>query len=116
MGLRVVSAHLVDGSGNPVVLRGVNRSGTEYRCVQSATDIFDGPSDESSVQAITTWKVTAVRVPLNEACWLGLVPNGGESPANSGDAYKNAIAGYVALLQKHGLVPILDLGRSSPTT
>jgi endoglucanase len=119
MGLHVVSMpspHLEDDAGKTIALRGVNRSGTEYRCVQNATAIFDGASDEPSVQVMASWKISAVRVPLNEACWLALAANGGSSPANSGDAYKNAIRSYVALLQKYGLVPILDLHWVGPGT
>ena len=33
-GLHVVEHHVEDALGNTVALRGVNRSGTEYRCVQ----------------------------------------------------------------------------------
>jgi len=117
MGLHVVTAptpHIEDADGKTVVLHGVNRSGTEYRCVQGGT-IFDGPSDDASVQAMASWKINAVRVPLNEACWLGLAQNGA-MPGVSGDAYKAAIRDYVSLLQRHGLVPILDLHWVGPGT
>jgi hypothetical protein len=118
MGLHVVTTptpHIEDADGKTVVLHGVNRSGTEYRCVQGGTSVFDGPSDEPSVQAIASWKVKAVRVPLNEACWLGLTQNGA-MPGVSGDAYKTAILNFVSLLQKYGLVPILDLHWVGPGT
>jgi endoglucanase len=103
-GLHVVGNQIQDSAGNPVVLHGVNRSGTEYKCVQSG-QIFDGPSDSPSVAAIASWpNVNAVRVPLNESCWLGI--NGAQV---SPQAYVSAIQSYVALLHAHGLVPILDL-------
>ena len=70
-GLRVSGAHLIDGSGRRVALRGVNRAGNEYACVQGF-GIFDGPSDEASVAAIASWHVNFVRVLLNEDCWLGI--------------------------------------------
>jgi hypothetical protein len=85
-------------------LRGINRSGTEYLCVQNG-GIFDGPADITSVRAITFWKVNAVRVPLNEACWLGI---NGIDPAFA-PRYKQAILDYVGLLEAHHIVPILDL-------
>jgi hypothetical protein len=108
-----VGNQIEDAQGNPWVLHGVNRSGTEYKCIQGG-GIFDGPSDEASVQTITTWKgVNAVRVPLNESCWLGI---NGAPPAYSGCAYKNAIVQYVGLLHKYGLVPILDLHWVGPGT
>src|SRR5690242_14308807 len=69
-GLRVSGSNLQAG-GKRVVLRGVNRSGTEYACIQGF-GIFDGPSGATSVGAIASWHVNFVRVLLNEDCWLGL--------------------------------------------
>lgn len=103
--IHVVGTQLVDSTGRPVRLRGVNRSGAEYACAQG-WGIFDGPSDSASVQAIASWKTNAVRVPLNETCWLGI---NGVAPAYSGDNYRRAIADYVALLNRTGLSVILDL-------
>ena len=104
-GLHVVGQQLLDGANRPVILRGVNRSGTEYACIQG-WGFFDGPSDLASVQAIAAWRANAVRIPLNEGCWLGI---NGAPPAYSGAAYHNAIAAYVATVQAAGLVPILEL-------
>lgn len=109
-GLHAVGNHIEDSAGNTVVLRGVNRSGTEYRCIQGY-GFFDGPDDEASVQAIKSWNVNAVRVPLNEGCWLGIQ---GAKPELSGCNYKNAIRRYVALLHKYELIPILDLHWAAP--
>jgi hypothetical protein len=117
-GLHVVGNQIVDGAGNVIVLHGANRSGTEYRCVQSMTDIFDGPSDEASVAAIASWHLNAVRVPLNESCWLGInAPATNGPPAtNYGAPYIGAIQAYVALLHKYGLVPIVELHWVAPGT
>jgi endoglucanase len=104
--LQVSGNHLVDASGNTVVLHGVDRSGTEYECVQG-NGIFDGPNDQASITAIKSWgPVNAVRVPLNEACWNA------ESYVNSayaGTNYIDAIKAYVSLLNSNGIVAILDL-------
>lgn len=109
-GLRAVGGRIEDADGNPVVLRGVNRSGSEYACIEDR-GLFDGPSDEASVRAIAAFNVNAVRVPLNESCWLAI--NG--APARfSGARYQQAIVDYVALLHKYGLVPILDLHWAAP--
>ena len=104
-GLHVVGQQLLDGANHPVILRGVNRSGSEYACVQG-WGFFDGPSDLASVQAIAAWGANAVRIPLNEGCWLNI---NGAPPTYSGAAYHNAIAAYVANVQAAGLVPILEL-------
>jgi endoglucanase len=101
----VAGNHLVDRRGDRVVLHGVNRSGTEYACVQG-WGIFDGPNDQASVTAMKRWGINAVRVPLNEACWLG---ESYISASCGGEAYRNAIGEYVRLLNAHGLNVILDL-------
>jgi endoglucanase len=103
--LHVSGNKLLNASGQQVILRGVDRSGTEYACVQG-TGIFDGEVDQAAVTAMLSWKVNAVRVPLNEACWNA------ESYVNSayaGTNYINAIKSYVSLLNSNGLVAILDL-------
>src|SRR6266436_5045915 len=102
--VHVQGTQLLDTAGRIVRLRGVNRSGTEYACAQG-WGFFDGPSDSASVQAIVSWKANAVRVPLNETCWLAI---NGVAPAYSGDAYARAISDYVALLNRAGMVVILD--------
>jgi hypothetical protein len=104
--LHVSGNKLVDASGNTVVLHGMNRSGTEFACVQNA-GIWSGPNDQASITAIKTWThVNAVRVPLNEACWNGksYVPS-----ADAGANYINAVKAYVSLLNSNGIVAILDL-------
>ena len=40
-------------------------------CVHGG-QVFDGPADSTSVQAMAAWHINAVRVPLNEDCWLGI--------------------------------------------
>jgi hypothetical protein len=111
-GLHVVGDALVDGHGRHVQLRGVNRSGTEYACIQG-WGIFDGPSDAASVRAMASWHVNAVRIPLNEDCWLGI---NGVDPKYGGASYRRAIAGYVRLLRRHHIYPELSLMWGAPGT
>ena len=103
--LHVAGNRLVNAHGRPVVLHGVNRSGTEFLCVQGH-GIFDGPSGQASVSAMKSWGINAVRIPLNEACWNG-APY--VDPAYSGANYQSAIRTYVNLLNANGMVAILDL-------
>jgi endoglucanase len=103
--LHVSGNLLVNASGEPVVLHGVDRSGTEYECVQGR-GIFDGPDGQSSVTAMKKWDISAVRVPLNEACWNGQAY---VKAAYRGASYRNAIEAYVRLLNANGMVAILDL-------
>jgi uncharacterized protein YbdZ (MbtH family) len=101
---------LVDAQGNPIRLLGVNRSGTEYSCIQGL-GVFSGPTDRQAIAAMTAWTINAVRLPLNEQCWLGI--NG--APARySGRPYRRAIARYVAMLHRAHLYVILDLHWNAP--
>ncbi|MGN6362289.1 MAG: cellulase family glycosylhydrolase, partial [Thermomicrobiales bacterium] len=101
---------LHDGAGQPVRLLGVNRAGTEYACAQG-WGIFDGPHDADSVAAMRAWGINAVRVPLNEHCWLGL----DDVPAKYGGAnYQAAIRAWVDTLRAVGLYVILDLHWAAP--
>jgi len=107
-GLKVTDKRITDASGKPVMLRGVNRSGTEYACIQG-WGIFDGPSDAASVTAIASWHVNYVRVLLNEDCWLDI--NGVEV---GGAAYRSAMETTVSAAHAAGLFVIIDLHWSAP--
>jgi aryl-phospho-beta-D-glucosidase BglC (GH1 family) len=78
-------------------------------CIQS-NGFFDwgnpGVPDQSFVANILSWHANAVRLPLNEDCWLAI---NGAPGQYSGSAYQNAIAQYVSLLRTNGLYVILDL-------
>jgi endoglucanase len=103
--LHVSGNRLVNGRGRRVLLHGVNRSGTEFMCVEGH-GIFDGPADQASVSAMKSWGVNAVRIPLNEACWNG---ESYVDPAYAGANYQDAIKAYVSLVNANGMVAILDL-------
>ncbi|MBA3943379.1 MAG: cellulase family glycosylhydrolase [Herpetosiphonaceae bacterium] len=109
-GLHVSGNQILNGAAQPLRLLGVNRSGTEYQCINN-NGFFEGPSDAASVQAIAAWHTNAVRVPLNEDCWLAI---NGAPPAYSGTAYQTAISNYVSLLNQNGLIAILDLHWNAP--
>lgn len=106
----VAANQLVDQSGRPLRLLGVNRGGTQIMCARG-TGIFQGPSDRASVAAMASWHINTVRLPLNQSCWLGLH---GVDPRFGGAAYRAAIVDYVKVLHEFGLVAILELHISSP--
>lgn len=108
---RVEGNTLVGADGQPLRLLGVDRAGTEYACIQG-WGIFDGPTDAGSIAAIRAWGANAVRVPLNEDCWLGRNAN----PSLSGEAYRGAIEGFVRRLNDAGMVAVLDLHWSGTGT
>src|SRR5215468_6831327 len=104
-GLHVSGNAILNSANQQIRLVGVNRSGGEYMCIQGR-GIWDGPADAASVQAITSWATNAIRIPLNEDCWLGI---NGVDPTMSGATYQQAVIDYVNLVNSNGLVAILDL-------
>ena len=112
LSIRVVGNHFVDGAGRLVRLLGVNRSGSEYACMDGRGS-FDGPDDAASIAAMAAWHINAVRVPLNEDCWLGI---NGAPAAYSGTNYRQAISTYVRRLHAAGLYAIVDLHWSAQGT
>jgi endoglucanase len=107
--LHVSGNQLFDSAGRVVRLLGANRSGTEYSCLHDS--VFDGPSNQASISAMLSWHINAIRIPLNEDCWLNI--NMGTSPYG-GQLYQQAIERYVQLLIANGITPILDLHWSAP--
>ncbi|HLL80601.1 MAG TPA: cellulase family glycosylhydrolase [Ktedonobacteraceae bacterium] len=107
--LHVSGNLLVDQANRPVRLIGADRSGTEYMCL--GYGIFDGPHDQASINAMLSWRIQAVRVPLNEDCWLNV--NMGSS-RYGGLVYQQAVEQYVQLLINNGITPILDLHWTAP--
>ncbi|MER5526376.1 cellulase family glycosylhydrolase [Streptomyces sp. NPDC002677] len=103
--LHVSGTKLVDAGGTAHRLLGVNRSGGEFMCVQGY-GIWDGPVDDAAIKAIAGWKANAVRIPLNEECWLGL---SNVKPEYGGANYINAVKDLVARVESFGMTPILDL-------
>lgn len=112
LSIRVKGTHLVNGTGKIVQLRGVNRSSFEYACVQG-WGFNEGPTDAASISKMKTWRINAVRIPLNEGCWLGLssVPR-----AYRGTPYRTRVVQYVKRLNAAGLYVILDLHWNAPGT
>jgi endoglucanase len=109
-GFHVVENRIQNSEGRAVMLRGVNRSGGEYQCTKG-TGFFDGAANEEAVRAMARWKINAVRVPLNETCWLA---GGGLSQGVSGENYKQAIMTYVAFLKRYGLSYLRAVQRALP--
>jgi endoglucanase len=145
LSIRASGGKLVDGKGNTVQLRGVNVSGLESVAIrgtspanpwgaQTGTQSNGSGTPPWSVMA-TTWAVNAVRIPLNEASWLGLqctdvggagdtVVNGVAKPnlpgttikADPGGNYQATVEQSVAAATAAGMYVILDLHWAAPGT
>ena len=116
-GLHVVGNAIKNSLGQAVQIRGVNRESPEYACVQG-WGFGHGPFDTANVRVIKSWGVDAVRIPLNEDCWLDI-----NQPVDSqynkyssyfGVAYRHFIENYVTTLNRNGIIVILDLHYAGP--
>ncbi len=117
LSVRAAGNRLVDGSGQVIRLLGVNRSGTEFKCIQGGSPtnrgwgLFDGPIDATAADAIASWHANVVRIPLNEDCWLGI---NGVNPSWGGETYQRQVAALVRTLNAAGLFVVLDLHWNAP--
>ena len=66
--------------------------------------------DFASPRAMARWDINALRLPLNEDCWLGI--NGVTRATAS--AYRVGVKKYVTALNALGIYSILDLHRTAP--
>jgi endoglucanase len=107
LAIAVNGNHLVDAAGAIVTLHGVDVSSSEWECLYGHA--FESPESEASIAAIAAWHVNAVRIPLNEDCWLGI--NGAPRHVVR---YHRALRSYIARLHAHGLYAILDLHWDAP--
>lgn len=98
-------------NGKPVYLKGVAMMGGEYSCV-SKHGIFAGPADHSVIDGMATWGINAIRLPMNEDCWLGLH---GVDPRFSGTKYISRFVAFVELALSRGFVVVLDLHWTNST-
>jgi len=71
----------------------------------------DSPLTANSITQMKAWGVDAVRIPLNEDCWLGI---NGVSSNYSGSNYQTVISNYVSELNAAGIVAIVDLHWNAP--
>ena len=122
--VRVQGNRFIDSAGNVVQLRGVRFSGFEFTAIQG-WNLAD-PSGKQGGQvggpkwsAIAAWKANIVRIPMNEASWLGYscTDTGGvvHNPDPGGN-YKSAIQTQVTQANAAGLYVILDLHWTAPGT
>jgi aryl-phospho-beta-D-glucosidase BglC (GH1 family) len=113
----------VDASGKPVQLRGVNVSGLESGSVGGAPHPWDysslasGSGGQPDWSQIAAWKLNLVRLPLNEAAWLGLTvtySDGHSAKADPAGDYRATVIKSVRDANAAGLYAILDLHWNAP--
>jgi endoglucanase len=116
LSIAIAGNHFVNGAGQTVRLLGVDRQGTEYAC-QEGWAYSDGDDTAAAAAAdaaaIAAWHANAVRVPLNEDCWLGI--NGNPNYGTQA-GYQAMVETFVSDLNADGIYAILDLHWSAPGT
>jgi len=101
--LHVSGNKLLTAGGATYRLLGVNRASAEFACVQGK-GMWDSPTpNQATVDAMRTWNIHAVRIPLNEDCWLGTFGT------PSGTTYQTEVKNYVDLLVSNGITPIVEM-------
>jgi endoglucanase len=113
--------HLVDASGTTVQLRGVSVSGLEFVAVQgwSAANPWGAQTGGATPNwdVMRAWKINSVRIPLNEASWLGYSCTDGAGMSRNPDPghnYREAVESAVRQATAAGLYVILDLHWTAP--
>lgn len=133
MALRVSGNHFVDANGASVQLRGGNLSVLEFWLIdgQDPTTPWGGQPNGNTTSLPNfslmsrDWSMNVVRLPLNEASWLGLTctdAGGAVSGRAAGTLvhadplgnYKTTVQAAVAAANAAGLYVILDLHWAAP--
>ena len=120
LSISVSRGRFVDASGKVVQLRGVNVSGPEFVSVQGwSTSPWGGQTGDVTPNwsAMKTWKVNSVRIPLNEASWLGYSctdDSGKTRDPDPGHNYQATVKSAVESATAAGLYVILDLHWTAP--
>jgi hypothetical protein len=114
LAISISGNHFVNGpnrTGQKIQLRGVNVSSSEYACADNY-GYDDGFYTDATAAAIAAWDANAVRIPLNEDCWLNVNLPAGDQYGGTG--YQQEIESFVSDLNAHGIYAILDLHWSAP--
>jgi endoglucanase len=101
----------LNGTGQTIQLRGVNVSSSEYACAENF-GYDDGDYTSATAAAIAAWGANAVRIPLNEDCWLNTNLPAGDPYGDAG--YQQEIESFVSDLNADGIYAILDLHWTAP--
>ncbi|HEX7355238.1 MAG TPA: glycoside hydrolase family 5 protein [Mycobacteriales bacterium] len=99
--LTTVGNAIVDGNGQHIVLRGLNRSG-QYDATQP------GGLTRYDIGRIKAWGANVVRVTLGQQLWM-------PGCSTYDPAYKKAVDQDVQWITSYGMVAVLDLQWNDPT-
>ena len=118
LSIAVSGNRLVNGSGTPLQLIGVNvTAGSNcipignmpYGVVYPLTQV----STAETITGLKNWHINAIRLTMNEDCWLGI---NGIGATYSGANYQNAIISFVNTVVSNGIYVDIDMHESGPGT
>ena len=90
------------GTGEPVVLRGVNRSGLEYSSPEPPGSLARASIGQEELDAITGWGANLIRLPFNQEWALG-------TPTYDAEPYLEALDFVIEAADARGAYTLLDL-------
>lgn len=107
LAVSIAGNHFVNQYSQTVRLIGVDESG---HCGTGI--VLHEPMDQAAVDNMLKYHINAVRIIMNEDCWLGIngMPGGGLTATQ----LKNSMSNYVNLLTKNGIFVIFDLHTNAP--
>jgi hypothetical protein len=120
LAVSVYGNHLVDAQGKTLQLRGINVAGLESVAIDNwSKDPWGGQTGTPTPQwsTMASWGANSVRLPLNEASWLGYTctnANGTTENPDPGGNYKATVTAAVNAATSQGFYVILDLHWTSP--
>jgi len=117
LSIRVQGNQFIDANSVPIQLRGVNVGDLGFVAAQGWDPADPWGGDAPNFDAIKTWKSNTVRLPLNEASWLGYTcvdATGASRDPDPGHNYRATVEKAVADATAAGLYVILDLHWSAP--
>jgi endoglucanase len=115
--VRVSGNHLIDAKGAVLQLRGVDVSGLEFAPIDGSPQPDGWGGQKPNLTAIKAWKVNALRIPLNEASYLGYMTFNTDGSQHNPDPmgnYKQVVQQIVTDATAQGMYVILDLHKNAP--
>ena len=121
LSIRVSGNHFIDSAGKTVQLRGVSAGGLEFVSVQgwNPANPWGGQVGDGlpNFGAMKKWDINVLRLPLNEASWLGyqcVDGTGATRNPDPGHNYQATVKQTVAGAAAAGLYVIIDLHWTAP--
>ncbi len=115
--MRVSGNHLIDASGKTLQLRGVDVSGLEFAPIDGSPQPDGWGGQKPNLAAIAAWKINALRIPLNEASYLGYMTYNTDGSQHNPDPmgnYRQVVQQLVTDATARGMYVILDLHKNAP--